>query len=147
MDKNEAIKIIVDCANEYHSNLENHNILFVFGKQPKIEVMETVFLSTNFLHLTGIKESPLLHNKTRFFYKKCLENKLSPDDFEFSSDGITELKLNVLPKIMKIYKTAKMIGDYNNCKQRLVTDKLAGNIESCLGFIMCNQFYIPNTVL
>ncbi|MBQ4419864.1 MAG: hypothetical protein II870_09570 [Synergistaceae bacterium] len=40
-----------------------------------------------------------------------------------------------------------MIGDYDNTKSFLYTEKLAGKIFACIGFIQENGYYIPNTAL
>jgi len=40
-----------------------------------------------------------------------------------------------------------MIGNYNNSKALLVTDKLVGGIYGCVGFVRDGQVYIPNTAL
>lgn len=47
---------------------------------------------------------------------------------------------------MKIHKLSKMIGDYNKSK-RLYTEKLAGNIRGCMGFVQEGYFFAPNTIL
>lgn len=40
-----------------------------------------------------------------------------------------------------------MIGDFNNSRLMLQTDKLAGGVNACLGFIKIGDHYVPNTVL
>ena len=40
-----------------------------------------------------------------------------------------------------------MIGDYNNLKPLLVTDKFVGTVTYAMGFIFRNGFYVPNTAL
>ena len=42
-----------------------------------------------------------------------------------------------------------MIGDYNGSQPKLYTEKLAGNVVGCMGFIKdeSTQRYVPNTVL
>ena len=48
---------------------------------------------------------------------------------------------------MSIHTTARMVGDYDNSKPLLITDKLAGTITMAMGFIKVNDIYIPNTAL
>lgn len=72
---------------------------------------------------------------------------MSENDFTFK-DGNTELKLNVIIQTLKIASSAKMIGEFNDKNHiNLKTEKLAGNINSCLGLIKVEGLYVPNTVL
>lgn len=147
MKKEQAIKIITSCAKEYHNNLENNNLLFIFGTQQKTDYFEAAFLPKNFLHLTGVELVSSSFSGSSDFYNKCLNGQLSPHDFSFAPNGTTDMKLMILPQLMKIHKSAKMIGDYNFSKSLLYTEKLAGNISACLGFVRDDKYYIPNTAL
>ncbi len=41
-----------------------------------------------------------------------------------------------------------MVGDFNGCNPKLYTEKLAGGVKACLGFIKTYRAeYVPNTVL
>lgn len=146
MDKQTAVKIITECAKEYHTYLENKNLAFVFGSPPKAEFFEASFLPRNFLHLTGVTMTNKVSGSSDF-YKKALKGRLSPNDFSVCNNGTTDIKLMVLPKLVKIHSNAKMIGDYNSSKSVLYTEKLAGNITACLGFVRDGNYYIPNTAL
>lgn len=75
------------------------------------------------------------------------KNKLKISDFEFSKDGTTIMKLEILNNIIKISKSTKMVGDYVNCKKYVNTVKLIGNVFGVIGFIENNGYYIPNTLL
>ena len=57
------------------------------------------------------------------------------------------MKLSILPQLMKIQTCAKMVGIYDHKKSVLYTEKIAGNIYACMGFIKENDYYIPNTAL
>ena len=48
---------------------------------------------------------------------------------------------------MKIQTCAKMVGIYDYTKSVLYTEKIAGNVYACIGFIKENNYYIPNTAL
>ena len=147
MKKEEAIKIMTKCAKDYHTYLENKNLLFLFGSKENPYFFEAVFLPRHFLHLTGAQISKNRISGSSEFYKKALKNQLSPNDFSLTSNGTTEMKLSVLPQLMKIYRSAKMVGDYNFTKSVLYTEKLVGNITASLGFVRDNRYYIPNTAL
>ena len=55
MNKTEALKIILEAAEYYHKNLENQRLLFIYEKDKKLSYIESIFISRNFLHLTGVK--------------------------------------------------------------------------------------------
>jgi len=40
-----------------------------------------------------------------------------------------------------------MIGDFNNNGVALKTEKLAGSVSACLGFVPYGRFYVPNSNL
>ena len=50
---------------------------------------------------------------------------------------------------MKIDRTANMIGNYFSTNLFLQTEKVAGNINSCMGFVKDKKMniYVPNTAL
>lgn len=146
MKKDEALKIINKCAKLYQENLENRNFLFVSLTDSKLNYMEARFLKNNFKHLTGVVDTNGEINAS-LFYSKCLNNKLSLNDFEMRNDGTTELKLSVLPELMKLSKSVKMIGNFNCYKPKLYVDKLAGNVTACIGLSKANEFYVPVTAL
>lgn len=79
------------------------------------------------------------------FYELCIGHRLSPRDFELHNT--TELKLQVLDGLMNIQTTAKMIGEYSSTNPLLYTEKLAGGVHACLGFVNNNGIYYPNTAL
>lgn len=148
MNKKEAIEIILNSAKIYHESLENKKIMIIFvSKQRRVEYIEAIFLPRHFLHLTGIKITNSDIKSSTEFYHLCLKNQLRISDFEFNSNGTTPLKLKTLPQILKIHKVTKMIGDYNNIKPYLSTQKIAGGIHACLGFKQEENYYIPNTAL
>lgn len=149
--KSEAIKIIVACAEKYCVELENRSLLFLcLDKNKHLVAHEFFFNGYNFMHLTGVKVSSSQDQMSaNLFYEKCLSHKLSPNDFEFAEDGTTILKLQVLPTLMDKRLSASMIGNFDSNRPRLYTDKLAGSVKACMGFIMdgSNGQYVPNTVL
>ena len=153
MKKEEAIRIISSCAKTYCSELKNQNILIVFGKGQEYEFIETAFLPQSFLHLTGVelvkkeKEGEISESRSSDFLNKCQKGQLSPKEFNLAANGTTEMKLRVLPQLMNIHRTARMVGDYNHTKTVLKTDKLAGNVTGCIGFIKSKNRYYPNTAL
>jgi hypothetical protein len=113
-------------------------------------MLESAFRRKNFLHLTGVKFKEGRRVSPNDFYMLALKKRLSINDFELSADGTTEMKLRVLPMILKSQSlAANMAGDYFSRKPVLVTEKLAGGVKGCVGFVFDKSLkcYVPNTVL
>lgn len=154
--KEEAISVVVRCAEKYREELDGRSLLFVcVDKHRKTLCIEFSFHGSNYMHLTGLKpressdgegEGPLFAND---FYHKCLDHRLSPSDFAFSDDGTTHLKLDILPSVICKNLRASIIGEYNSSRPRLYTEKIVGNIHACMGFVYDRRTseYVPNTVI
>ena len=146
IDKAQAMRIISECALAYHDNLLNRNLLFLYkGKQGPIETFESTFISGNFVHLTGV----VTKDKAAHFYSKAISKRLRIDSFELADDGTTEMKLRILPYLMKRNLGASMVGEFANNRISLRTDKLVGNTYGCIGFVLNDSdgYYYPNTAL
>ena len=146
--KKDALSIIFRCADQYKQELLNHSLLLLCApKNRQIYPLELTFDASNFQHLTGLQTN---HNKIppKDFFEKCISRRLTENDFRFAEDGTTPLKLQVLPMLTTKNISANMVGDYDGNNPKLITDKLAGNIQGCMGFIQISSGrYIPNTVL
>ena len=160
--KKEAIKIVVSCAQQYEQELNGRSLLFVcMDKHGAISCHEFSFRPENFLHLTGLKT---IHNERELkrlgqkdaevvsatdFYSRCINQKLSPKDFELADGGTTDMKLDVLPSVLNKNLSAKMIGAYNSSKPLLYTEKLAGDTNACMGVVQdsATKLFFPNTML
>lgn len=160
--KKDAVRIVVDCAQKYEQELAGKKLLLVCSdKHHKISCVELAFYKRNFLHLTGLKlRNRYVNDKAEKstgqdvisaedFYAKCLARRLSPEDFDFASDGTTFMKLDVLPFIITKNLSANMLGNYNLSRPTLYTEKLAGSMKACVGFVEDKQtgHFVPNTVL
>lgn len=149
MTKKDALNIVFSCATSYKENLVGKSLLFVFvDKTEHVHCLEVTFDSSNFLHMTGFR----LKRKeisARNFFNLCYDKRLSESDFEFAKDGTTEMKMRVLPGLVKKNLSAKMIGNYNMSQPKLFTDKLAGSVSACMGFVRNDGIgrFVPNTVL
>jgi hypothetical protein len=148
MYKREAIGIIVHCAELYRENLENRNILILSSdKHGYIHEIEVEFAPRCFMHLTGVVENRKYVSSSVQFYDLCLRNKLGEVFFSMAPDGTTPLKLQVLPDLLKPHLSANSIGNFNEYTPKLYTEKIAGSIYACMGFVKSNGFYYPNTIL
>ncbi len=148
--KEEAIRVVVSCAEKYRAELLDRSLLFIcVDKQRSITAVETAFFDRNYLHLTGLKlhkEPPI---SAADFFRRCAANRLSPSDFAFSEDGTTHLKLEVLPRVLNKNLSARMLGDSDSIRPKLYTEKLVGGTKACVGFVTdsLSGAYVPNTVL
>lgn len=154
--KQEAISIVTSCATKYEAELLDKSLLFVCRntKTNTVHCYEFFFYASNYLHFTGLDyqdkpdatEDP---SRAKRFFQKCLVHKLKLEEIEFSENGMTPFKLEILPKLMTKNLSAKIVGTYNMTKPFLRTEKLAGNVFGCVGFIQeeNTKRYVPNTVL
>lgn len=163
MDKRKAIQIMTKAADLYQKNLEDQKILFLYGipsqvkKQLQTESKrisaikgyEVAFHRYNFLHLTGVKINTSLVASAIHFYEKCLDRRLNEDDFYFTRDGSTGQKLDILENMMQIKRNVTMIGDFTDRGPKLYSEKAAGNICACIGFVKDRntRLNVPNTLL
>jgi hypothetical protein len=139
----EAIKIINSCALEYKKNLSNKHILFITLTDKKAAYFEALFMPQNFKHLTGI----ISQISGLDFYNLAVRNRLSPTEVALANDGTTDLKLDVLPQLMNIHLTARMVGDYDYSKSLLIADNVAGTVTAAMGFVQTKGVYLPKTAL
>lgn len=155
--KEEALSIVVKCAQAYEAELNGKNLLFIcVDKHKHTLYFELSFCGHNFMHLTGLKPIFKCEENDRVsklhandFYQKCLNHKLSIDDFVFSNDGTTHMKLAVLPTVICKNLHANMVGDYDPTKMKLYTEKVIGGVYACMGVVFDKKTskYVPNTVV
>lgn len=149
--KTKYLNILLESAQKYKENLSNKNLLVIYEDRIRKKncCVEFLFLDSNFLHLTGVvfRESNIKNKKSILFFDTCLKKKLSLDDFDMRPDGTTRLKLDILSQVVSINTCATMIGEYNNAKVSLISDKICGNERASVGSILESNFYIPNTAL
>lgn len=147
----------------YHVNLEDQKVIFLYGvpaevrkqlqtesgRQLSIKYYEAAFHRYNFLHLTGVKVNSSSVNSAIHFFEKCLDNRLAQEDFGFAKDGSTVQKLDILENMMGIKRNVTMIGDFSDRGPKLFTEKAAGSVCGCIGFIRDRNtgLNVPNTLL
>lgn len=146
MTSKEAISIISKCAMQYNEILCNKKIAFLYkGENNQSHVLEVSFRANNFLHFTGVTTRN--SQKALSFYRDALEQRLKESNIIFKNAYTTPLKLEILPRIMTIPYTARMVGDYTGASIELFTEKIAGTTSACLGVIKNKNDYVPNTIL
>ena len=72
MKKEDAIRIITNCAKLYHENLEGKNLLFLYGAPQLPQYFEAAFLPKHFLHFTGVALVEQRIVSGIDFYDRCL---------------------------------------------------------------------------
>ena len=163
MDKRHAIQIMTKAAELYRDNLEDQKILFLYGlpsevrKQlqteekvlSSIQGYEVAFHRYNFLHLTGVRLNKSEIASAIHFYEKCLDKRLTEQDFSLAKDGSTGQKLDILESMMQIKRNVTMIGEFTDRGPKLFTEKVAGNVCGCIGFVQDKntKLNVPNTLL
>ena len=140
MDKRRAIQIMTKAAQLYKEHLEDQKVLFLYGL-PK-EVNKQLQESNKILNKK--ETASAIH-----FYQKCLDKRLTENDFVFAKDGSTGQKLDILERMMLIKKNVTMIGEFTDRGPKLYTEKAAGNICGCIGFVKDKntKLNVPNTLL
>ena len=139
MDKRRAIQTMTKAAQNYKNNLEDQKVLFLYGTPSDVKRQLK----------TGVKLNKNNVASAIHFYEKCLNNRLAEDDFFFAKGGSTGQKLDILERMMLIKKNVTMIGDFTDRGPKLFTEKAAGNICGCIGFVQDRntKLNVPNTLL
>lgn len=152
MRDEEIIRKICQCASLYQLHLVNKNYMIIYNASNDAsaiipEMIETMFLAQNFLHLTGVSS----HLKPTKFYERCRDARLRKSDFATPSNGVHVQKLNVLHELVCPHIYCKMIGEFNGNGFYLETSRVMGNVRGAMGFKIPKKqtprFYVPNTVL
>ena len=149
LTKEGALKIVLECAEKYRDNLLGNTLLFMMtDKHKNVSSLEVAFEASNFLHLTGFILTDQTLTAGRFF-QRCIDHRLSVDDFEFPEGEKSVLKLSVMPLLFEKNLSANMIGSFNGTGVQLYTEKIAGSVKGCLGFVKDagTGSYVPNTIL
>lgn len=144
--KLQALSVVFAAASDYQENLVDKSLLFVcMDKHKRVHCVEVTFDTSNFKHMTGFKTDI----DALQFFDLCANRRLKEGDFEFSDDGTTPLKMQVLPRLVRSNLSANMIGDYNMSQPKLYTEKIAGSVSACIGFVRTRTSgrLVPNTVL
>lgn len=144
--KKKALSVVFTSAAKYKANLMGRALLFVsVDKHYRTHCIEATFAAENFKHLTGLetKLSP------KHFFNLCLDKRLSEHDFEMRKNGTTELKLDILPRIVVPDLSARMIGNPNGMHPTIHLDKIAGNTHAYIGFtdVGGSRKHIPKTLI
>ncbi len=151
--KEDARRRVLNCAKQYRLKLLDKKLLIIYRERQdnSIHYMEVEFHKRNYQHLTGLElideDGDVIHHQSNNFYRKCIENKLKLDEFQFKQDGTTHLKLAALPMLMDVTKITKITGDYNGVRPYLFVDKVMGGVNFCLGLSKEDDVYVPSSAL
>lgn len=151
--KEQARRIVLNCAKLYRDRLLNRNLLVIYRDREDHTVhdIEITFYERNYQHLTGLElvdaEGRVIRGQSVNFYRKCVENRLSMKEIRFRPDGTAQLKLTALPYLMDLTRITKITGDYNRRQPYLKVDKVLGGVNFCLGLTRSGGMYVPSSAL
>ncbi|MGN0293674.1 MAG: PBECR4 domain-containing protein [Lachnospiraceae bacterium] len=151
--KEQARRIVLNCAKLYRDRLLNRNLLVIYRDREdhKVHDIEITFYERNYQHLTGLElvdaEGRVIRGQSVNFYRKCVENRLSLKEIRFRPDGTAQLKLTALPYLMDLTRITKITGDYNRRQPYLKVDKVLGGVNFCLGLTRSGGMYVPSSAL
>lgn len=138
---------LFSAAESYQKNLLDKNLLIIgqSSKRKEYTYIEAIFRDFHFMHLTGCKT--IKNIPAKLFFELCLSRRLRTNQFTAMPE--TALKLDILASLCNFTIGAKMIGNYNGSGNYLYTERLAGGIGGCMGFVenKGTSFMAPNTVL
>lgn len=143
-DKKKAIETIIQAAKNYKDYLQDKVFLIIYIENTVTKMVEVEFRSSHFLHLTGVNTKL----SAKRFYDKCINQKLSINDFELEKGGKTQQKLMVLPFLHELLYNNCMIGNFINSGVYIRADYFIGNTRAILsvGFRYGKNFDFPVTL-
>ena len=141
--KEQAVRIVTECAHEYDKHLKNRRFLLAYKENNTLRYTIVLFQSHNYLHLTGLKipyvikdgqEVPKISSDE--FYAKCMNHRLSANDFNIDKAGNCHLKLSVLHMVPTMFYNHNLVGDFLRIGQQIEADYFIGmpNKYVSLGF-------------
>ena len=143
-DKKKAIEIIVHAAKNYKDYLQDKVFLIIYTEKGITKNVQVEFRDSHFLHLTGV----YTRLSAKRFYKKCINQKISINDFELEKGGKTQQKLIVLPFLHELLYNNCMIGNFINSGIYIRADYFVGNTKAILsvGFRYGKNIDFPVTL-
>lgn len=151
VDKRAIIGKCCAAARSYKDNLLGTTVLFVHRDGAAAGYFEATFGPEHFAHLTGLKPNhgPERGVTSRMLFELAAAGELAEADVAWPRRlDLVEMKLEVLPAMTRIDTSARMTGEHDDSPiVDLRTDRLAGNVAACMGFVWADDSYVPNTVL
>lgn len=143
-DKKKAIDVIVNAADNYKKYLQDKVFLIVYLENAVTKTVQVEFRDNHFLHLTGV----CTKLSAKRFYEKCINCKLSVEDFELDKRGKTQQKLMVLPFLHELLYHNCLIGNFINSGICIRADYFIGNTKAILsvGFRYGKRVDFPVTL-
>lgn len=158
----EIFNRILESSYRYRDNLLGKNLIIISynRKENKYSYIECEFLAKHFQHLTGVKIRPSKGAPTfnpdigsaQNFFSACIDHKLKMTDYRLPDDGTVQMKMVVIKEVMNFIYSKNMMGSFSGPTDKLVTEKLVGNVRGSLGFVNDKDkpgsgIKVPNTVL
>ncbi|MCX4318644.1 MAG: PBECR4 domain-containing protein [Lachnospiraceae bacterium] len=122
MDKRKAIQAMTRAAALYHADLEDQKVIFLYGVPAEVRKQ----LQAGSGRLLSIKGYEVAFHRYNFLH-------------------LTGVRLNM----MGLKQNVTMIGDFTDRGPKLFTEKAAGNVCGCIGFVKDRntRMNVPNTLL
>lgn len=142
----EAIQILHRSAIAYREKLAGRVFIVVYRDEfveGGTAYKRIVFSTSNFQHLTGVRYTDKADAKV--FFQMCCNNRLSPSKLRFSKDGVTHLKLAVLPYLADVMYNRFWIGTSINNDIYINADYFVGDTKNhlSLGIRHANRKDVP----
>lgn len=143
-DKKQALNIIVKAAEGYQKKLQDRSFLIIYQNDKGIGSVRVGFRGNHFLHMTGVETNL----SAKRFYEKCINKKLSVDEFWIDNKGKAQRKLEVLPYLSELLYHNCMIGNFINSGVYIRADYFVGNTRAVLsvGFRFGEKVDFPVTL-
>ena len=143
------IQKIYNAAEFYKSELLGRSLLVLYlDSHSELNTYSVTFLPRNFMHLTGLIHAHDPKYNSVHFYNDAILKRLKKDDFYLGA-YTTNLKLEILESALANVLRSNMIGTYDNSGPLLITERVVGTVNSCIGFVNDKQTGLnyPNTLL
>jgi len=144
MNLKENIRVKLVCAAKAYSYYINKKITVFINKYNKHFTIR--FFETNFLHLTGVRTGL----KAKDFYEKCLNNKITINDFNFRDNKV--IMSNAIKK-MRHLVNINLFFNYpcyiqkEFCKGNIQCIYAISNKHATIGFADAKYVVRPQTLL
>jgi hypothetical protein len=142
MSNEDMAKAIIKHAKNYHKNLENRNLLFIYKTPTGFQIEEVSYHAKNFMHLTGVEPKAntfgIRMSPTKF-YNLAVDGKLRGD--QFIQKPFAEDKMNALEVTMFMHENARKIGigKKSDFGVEIYFETASGNNRAFIGYVIENK--------
>lgn len=147
MNKKQLLTPLSKGAKTYQKFLLGRSFLFIGQGEEKGQYLnfEVLFEKSNYMHLTGCKIKD--GYSADQFFDLCISQRMELNLFTYVPEAF--VKVSMFESIFSLPYSARMLGNFAGSGNFLYTEKLAGSVRGCMGFVLGDNapYYSPNTVL